>query len=402
MSSRRRRFLSVTLAATVVDLGVFIGLAHFAGANPLIANFVALSAAALASNLLHLVVTFPDSPYIRWLQRPLAFLAVAVAAGITDLLVLDFRLNSLEAGGSIGLGELLQAKAVALVAAAVLRVFAYRWFLFRILRQTLVERRERGPAPGDYRLSVVVPAYGEEGRIGQSVEQIRADLTPHLGEGELEIVVVDDGSPDATAEEARTAGADQVVTLNPNEGKGGAVRAGMLVAQGRTVSFTDADLAYSPDQLLGLLAEVEDGWDVVVGSRRHELTSTLVKARRLREVGGRVINALTQIVLLGQYRDTQCGIKAFRSDVARLVFGRTRVTGFAFDVEVFHLVERYGLSLSEVPVTVVNSERSTVHVVRDAWRLVRDLIRIRLWARQGAYEVNPEMAATEELELLSA
>lgn len=398
MSSRRRRFLSVTLVATVVDLGVFLGLAHFVGANPLVANFVALSAAALSSNLLHLVITFPDSPYIRWLQRPLAFLAVAAFAGVTDLVVLNLRLGDVV--GDPSAGDLLSAKLVALAAAVLVRIVAYRWFLFRILRQAQVERREREAPTGDYRLSVVVPAYAEEGRIGQTVHQIRAELTPVLGVGELEIVVVDDGSADDTAAEARAAEADQVLRLDPNEGKGGAVRAGMIAARGRTVAFTDADLAYSPDQLLRLLTEVEDGWDVVVGSRRHELTSTLVKARRLREVGGRVINALTQIVLLGQYRDTQCGIKAFRSDVARLVFGRTRVTGFAFDVEVFHLVERFGLSLTEVPVAVENSERSTVHVVRDAWRLVRDLIRVRLWARQGAYEVHPERAAPEELQLL--
>jgi hypothetical protein len=112
----------------------------------------------------------------------------------------------------------------------------------------------------------------------------------------------------------------------------------------------------------------------------------VVRAGRLREVGGRVINLLTGVVLLGRYRDTQCGLKAMRSDVARVVFGHSRIDGFAFDVEVFHLVERYRLSLLEVPVEVVNSTRSTVHVVRDAGRLVRDLFRIRRWGRIGRYE----------------
>ena len=120
---------------------------------------------------------------------------------------------------------------------------------------------------------------------------------------------------------------------------------GVLAAHGRTVAFTDADLSYAPDQILRLLDGVEDGWDVVVGSRQHTDTRTVVRAGRLREVGGRVINLLTGVVLLGRYRDTQCGLKAFRSDVARLVFAHTHVDGFAFDVEVFHLVERYRLTL---------------------------------------------------------
>ena len=197
-------------------------------------------------------------------------------------------------------------------------------------------------------------------------------------------MVVDDGSPDRTAEVAEAAGADRRAAPRANRGKGAAVRTGVLAARGRTIAFTDADLSYSPDQLIGLVEEVESGWDVVVGSRRHTETTTLVRARRLREVGGRAINLLTRAVLLGQYRDTQCGLKAFRSDVAELIFAHCLLDGFAFDVEVFHLVERYHLSLNEVPVRVENSSRSTVNVVRDALRLVRDLFRVRRWSRRGS------------------
>src|SRR5699024_2520863 len=114
-----------------------------------------------------------------------------------------------------------------------------------------------------------------------------------------------------------------------------------------------------------LLAKVEDGWDVVVGSREHTETTTLVRARRVRELGGRLINLATHAVLLGAHRDTQCGIKAFRSDVARSLFGRSRIDGFAFDVELFHLAERDRLSVREVPVEVENAERSSVRAVRD-------------------------------------
>jgi glycosyltransferase involved in cell wall biosynthesis len=236
---------------------------------------------------------------------------------------------------------------------------------------------------------VVVPAFGEAGRIGDTVRGLDEALEKIREDGGLEIVVVDDGSADGTAREAEEAGADRVVRHRVNRGKGAAVRTGVLAARGRTIAFTDADLAYAPDQIVGLLDEIEAGWDVVVGSRRHLETTTLVRAGRLREVGGRIINLVTRAVLLGHYRDTQCGLKAFRSDVARLIFSHCRVDGFGFDVEVFHLIERYHLSLAEVPVRIENSSRSTVRVVRDATRLMWDLIRIRRWAEEGVYDPLP-------------
>jgi glycosyltransferase involved in cell wall biosynthesis len=200
------------------------------------------------------------------------------------------------------------------------------------------------------------------------------------------VVVVDDGSSDATADEARAAGADRVIVHAANRGKGAAVRTGMLAGTGRTLAFTDADLAYAPAQLEGLLEVVESGVDVVVGSRMHEDTRTLVRAGRLREIGGRAINGLTRLVVLRDHRDTQCGLKAFGADAAKVIFDRSRINGFAFDVEVFVIAEHNGLTVREVPVTVVNTTRSSVHVWRDAARLVVDLFRIRRWSRRGFYE----------------
>lgn len=270
-----------------------------------------------------------------------------------------------------------------------------------VVRSNLHRRRIRPVPPGEFRLSVVVPAYRED-RIGDTVHRLRAELAHVADDGGLEIVVVDDGSHDATPDLAEGAGADQVLRQPVNRGKGAAVRAGMLAARGRTVAFTDADLSYSPDQIVGLLEQVETGWDVVVGSRRHTETTTLVRAGRLREIGGRGINLLTRVVLLGEHRDTQCGLKAFRSDVARLIFSHSHTDGFAFDVEVFHLVERYHLSLAEVPVRVENSTRSTVHVASDALKLVLDLFRIRRWAAVGVYDLQPGEALVGSIADLDA
>lgn len=242
----------------------------------------------------------------------------------------------------------------------------------------------REDAPGTCRMTVVIPAFSEGRRIAHSVARVKAALA-EIGTDDLEVIVVDDGSDDGTADQARAAGADQVLVLPVNRGKGAAVRTGMLAAHGRTVAFTDADLSYPPHQLLRLLAEVEAGYDVVVGSRKHIEATTLVRGRRLRELSGRVFNALTLAVLLGQYRDTQCGLKAFRSDAARQLFSRARIDGFAFDVELFHLVERYRLTLKEVPVALANAETSSVRVGIDAIRMLRDLFRIRWWGSRGFY-----------------
>ena len=251
------------------------------------------------------------------------------------------------------------------------------------------EPHARPPAPGDRRLSVVIPAYREGERITAAIERVRTELAPHVAASDLEIVVVDDGSGDGTAEAA--AGADLVLVHGVNRGKGAAVRTGMLAACGRTRVFTDADLSYAPAQIVRLLHEVEAGWDIVVGNRYHEDTTTTVPASALREVGGRLVNGATRLVL--RHTDTQCGLKAFRSDVADLVFSLSRVDGFAFDVEIFMLADRYRLSLLEVPVELENSARSTVRVVRDASVLLVDLARIRTAMARGRYRADPQLLA---------
>lgn len=246
------------------------------------------------------------------------------------------------------------------------------------------------------RFTVVVPAFNEAGHIAGTVERLRRDLAEVDADGGLELLVVDDGSTDATAAEAIRVGGCQVLSHEKNRGKGAAVRTGMLAANGATVAFTDADLAYAPDQLCTVLARVEQGADVVVGSRRHPQSSTVVEASLLRSFGSRVINWLTRLVLTGSYRDTQSGLKGFRREAARAVFGHTTIDGMGFDIEVLCLAERYGLAIHEVPVRVANSPTSSVRVVRDGLRLVRDVFAVRRKARAGDYD----LTSGERAELL--
>ena len=380
-----RRFVLVGVVATLVDLGLLLSLRFSAGWPVPAADAVAVAAATLVSWLLQSSLTFPGDPALRWYRRVGAYVAAGTMALVADVVVLTALFAWLRPNWW---GALLVIKIPALLVAFMVRLANYRRAMFDAVRADQSAPSGRPAPDGAVRLTVVIPAFREADRIAATVSAVRDQLAAVAAHGGLEILVADDGSDDGTADAARAAGADTVLQLTPNRGKGAAVRDGVLAASGRTVAFTDADLSYPPEQISRLLHAVEQGWDVVVGSRQHTDTLTVVAAGRLREFGGRVINVLTGLVLLGRYRDTQCGLKAMRRDVGQLVFSRMQVNGFAFDVELFHLVERYRLTLSEVPVAVVNSERSTVHVVRDAWRLVRDLFAIRFRSRRGAYEAD--------------
>jgi putative flippase GtrA len=383
-SGRLRRFALVALVPTAIDIGLLVVLRQGAGWILVLADLTAIAVASIVSYVLHRTYTLRSDPFVRWVRMPAAFVGVATVAGLVDVIVLR---SVYAARGFDTTPALIAAKLVALAVAAVVRIVLYRALLLQAVRQQLHDRVDRPPAPGGLRATVVIPALDEAPRIGGTIAAVRAALAEIADGGGLEVVVADVGSTDGTADAALAAGADQVVVLPENRGKGAAVRAGVAAARGRTVAFTDADLAYSPDQLLRVLAEVEAGWDVAIGSRRHRDTTRVRGAGALRELGSRGVNLLAMAVLLSHPHDTQCGLKAFRSDTAKQVFGLGRVDRFAFDIEVLHLVERHGWTVVEVPVQLSMGERTTVRLARDTLRLVRDLWRIRRWSATGAYEL---------------
>ena len=373
MRSRLRLYVLVRTLATAVDVGIVLVVRDL----PLLAaDALALTLAAVLAYVLNRTLTFRGQPAARWVSRPALFAATAVVAGMVDLAVLYL----LDRWGLVLVG----AKLLAVFTAAIVRWIVYRRILLTEVRRDLAQRTNRPPSTGERRLSVIIPAYHEEDLIAATVDAITTELGLHMDRIEFEVVVVDDGSSDKTGERATRAGA-RVVRLDQNQGKGAAVRAGMAAAEGRSLVFTDADLAYSPRLIVDVLSRLEGGWDVVVGSRRHDDTNTLVQARRIRELGGRVINLVTQIVLLGNFHDTQCGLKGFRGDIGKTIFERTRINGFAFDVEIFLIAEQDRLSLTEMPVAVTNRPGSSVRIVGDTIELFVDLFRIRRWAGNGKY-----------------
>jgi dolichyl-phosphate beta-glucosyltransferase len=234
-------------------------------------------------------------------------------------------------------------------------------------------------------LSVVVPAYNEEGRIGVSLEQIHAYLESR-GEP-YELIVVDDGSTDATIAIVERFAADrpfvELVRTSPNRGKGHAVRTGVLLARGEFVLFTDADLSTPIAEIERLLSAARsEGRPIAVGSRAAKGAVLATRQPWYRELAGRGLNHLVRAVAVPRIRDTQCGFKLFRRDVAEDLFSRSREPGFGFDVEVLHLAYRRGHAVAEVPVEWRHQEGSKVRLARDSARMLATLSRI-LWRRLG-------------------
>ena len=226
-------------------------------------------------------------------------------------------------------------------------------------------------------LSIVVPAYNEEARIAASVEALVRYL-----EGQpyaWEVVVVDDGSTDRTAAIMRDLSKDDArLRLEAVEhgGKGWAVKHGMLATTGRYRFMCDADLAMPIEQLSRFLDQMDNGYDVVIGSRQ------ISGARRFNESAarhmiGRIFNWTVRLLAVGGYEDTQCGFKCFAGEVADALFPLQQVPGFGFDVEILYLAERTGLRVLEIPIDWYHQPNSKVRPVMDSISMLWDTVRIR-------------------------
>ncbi len=235
-------------------------------------------------------------------------------------------------------------------------------------------------------LSVVIPAFNEEARIGPTLRRV-IEYCDSAYPDAYEILVVDDGSTDATVTVARSEGEAcaglRLLEQGENRGKGAAVRAGMLAAKGARVLFSDADLATPIEEIAKLEARLDDGYDIAIASRALAGADIRVRQHPMRELMGRSFNALVRMLLMSGIRDTQCGFKLFRRAAAVDLFGRSTVDGFAFDVEVLMLA-RGTYRVAEVPVVWRHIEESKVSPGSDAARMFADLVRLRLrhWRRR--------------------
>ncbi len=237
-------------------------------------------------------------------------------------------------------------------------------------------------------LSIVVPAFNECLRIEATLERVMACIDAQ--QWDAEVLVVDDGSKDETA-----AIVEHWMDLHPrlhliknpgNRGKGYSVRNGLLQAAGEIVLFTDADLSAPMEEANRLLAAIEAGADVAIGSRWMERARQTIQQPLYRQVFGRCFNAITRNVMGLPFKDTQCGFKAFRRDAAQVIFRLQRIERWGFDPEILFIARKLRYSIVEVPVTWGHDERSRMSYLKDGMKMLEEMAVIRYNSLAGRYD----------------
>ena len=240
-------------------------------------------------------------------------------------------------------------------------------------------------------LALVIPAFNEAQRLGATLDAV----TAYIAQARIDavVIVVDDGSTDATADVAVAHAVSDcpvdVITLPGQRGKGAAVRAGVLAADADVIGFVDADLSTPLDELPRVLEAFEQGYEVVIGSRAMP-RSRLLRARSLgRRVGAWVFRGVSPVIAgLHGIPDSQCGFKFFSRDAAKDLFGVTVIERWVFDVEVLRLAVHRGYRVAQIPVTWrENRSDSRLRPPLVTYGVLRDLVRIRLRFARGTYGV---------------
>jgi dolichyl-phosphate beta-glucosyltransferase len=235
--------------------------------------------------------------------------------------------------------------------------------------------------------SIVIPAYNESSRIRPTLEKILRYSKKQ--NWDMEIVVVDDGSRDDTAEIIREYGKvhPQIhLVENPgNHGKGYSVRNGMLHAQGDICLFTDADLSSPIGEAQKLFEAIGEGADIAIGSRWLRAELQTERQPLYRQLLGRIFNLALRVVLGLNFADTQCGFKAFRREAVKRVFPLQRIERWGFDPEILFLARKLGFTVKEIPVVWAHSEGTRLHPFRDGLRMFVEVLHIRWNSIKGSY-----------------
>ena len=236
------------------------------------------------------------------------------------------------------------------------------------------------------RVSVIVPAYDEEAAIASSVQRLHDFWQSRPEVDEVEIVVVDDGSVDRTAERAESLGLAGVRVLRQrNAGKGAAVRTGVAATTGDVVYFIDADLPYTLDNQAAAVAAIAGGARAAIGSRRLA-ASKAADYPAARRAFSWSLKVLMRGLLGLDVSDTQCGLKAFEGDLARRIFPTLAVDGFGFDLELLVVLQRNGVEVRELPVDLQHTARTSVSLVRDSTKILANMATLKWGVMRGRYD----------------
>lgn len=235
-------------------------------------------------------------------------------------------------------------------------------------------------------LSIIIPAYNEEGRLPHTLPDVVDFVAAQPYK--TEVLVVDDGSVDNTPKivKAFAAKYSYIKLLQPGRGgKGHAVKAGMLQAQGEYAFLCDADLAMPVTELPKFLPPQRNGYKIAIGSREGE-GAVRYNEPGYRHLMGRVFNFLVKIMAVPGFEDTQCGFKCFHSSVIDDLFSKQTIDGFGFDVEVLFVAQKRDYKIVEVPIDWYYQTESKVHPIKDTIRMVRDMLVVRRNDRLGVYD----------------
>ena len=236
--------------------------------------------------------------------------------------------------------------------------------------------------------SIIIPAYNEGARVGATLEKVLAYVDKHAWNAE--IIAVDDGSRDNTAEIIRGYAEKNPrlrLLQNPgNRGKGYSVRNGMLHAQGELLLFSDADLSAPIEEADKLFGAIAGGADIAIGSRWLRRDLQTQRQPFYRQIFGRVFNLLLRITLGLTYKDTQCGFKAFTRDAAEKIFPLQKIERWGFDPELLYLARKLKFKVAEVPVEWAHSEGTRISPLRDGTRMFVEMLKIRWNALTGKYD----------------
>lgn len=231
------------------------------------------------------------------------------------------------------------------------------------------------------KFSIVIPVYNEERQVAQAMQRINAFLS--LKNCAWECFIVSDGSTDQTTQIVKNSIEQnkyqnfKLIAFEKNQGKGAVVRAGMLAARGDYILMTDVDLSAPIKEMDKLILAIDEGADIAIGSRAVKAAGADVRQSFKRRVSGRIFNLAVQLAILKGIKDTQCGFKCFKKSVACKLFGMQKLDGFSFDVEILYLAKKMGYSIKEVAVMWSQGQESKISFLRDTFRMLRDLFRIK-------------------------
>jgi len=235
------------------------------------------------------------------------------------------------------------------------------------------------------KISLIIPTYNEERIIKETVEKLDSFIKRE--KDDWEILIVNDGATDRTLEilEAFKPRFFKIISYNSNKGKGFAVKAGVNVASGDYICFIDSDLAYSFENLKEVASKLKK-YDICIGAR--PLANNHGKAGFLREFIGQGFRIISFLILNYKLQDKQCGLKAFRKDVAKNLFSKQRINGFAFDSEILYLAKKNKYSIKEIPAFISQKHSykiSKINLLKDPLKMFIDLLKIRLNDFRGKY-----------------